>query len=66
MSDLNELIESMEVEWKLNELTYVDIKFKNGQRVVGHVDPWYPNKSPFLMAQLGGAPHLGRTDNTAR
>lgn len=40
--------ESLEIEWKRDEPVHVDIKLKYGQRVVGAVDPWYPNKSPLF------------------
>lgn len=40
--------ESLEIEWKRDEPVHVDIKLKYGRRVVGAVDPWYPNKSPLF------------------
>lgn len=45
--------DSLDVEWKIHEPVRVDIGFKNGQRVAGYVDPWYPNKSPFARVVNG-------------
>lgn len=50
-------IEQFNVEWKRNDLTFVDLLIA-GQRVVGHVDPWYPNKPPALTTQ----PNLALAD----
>lgn len=32
-----EHVQSVEVTWKRNEPPFVDLQFRNGQRVVGHV-----------------------------
>lgn len=42
-------IEHIDIEWKLGAPTHVDIELTTGQRVVGHVDPWYPNEAPDLF-----------------
>jgi hypothetical protein len=39
--------DDLEVEWRQHEPVRVDIRLKNGQRVAGRVDPWWPNKSPI-------------------
>lgn len=38
---------SIEVTWKRDAPTHVDLRFKNGQRVIGAVDPFYPNPNPL-------------------
>lgn len=38
---------NLDIEWKQDEPVRVDIRLKNGQRVAGRVDPWWPNPSPL-------------------
>ena len=52
--------ESMLVTWSTDEPTKVDIRFKNGQRVAGAVNPYWPNKRPPLT--YGNNPIFSRHD----
>lgn len=37
----------LEIEWKQDEPVRVNIRLRNGLRVAGRVDPWWPNPSPM-------------------
>jgi hypothetical protein len=39
---------NLEVNWQVGEPAHIDLRFKDGQRVVGAVDSFYPNPNPLF------------------
>lgn len=40
-------IQEWHIRWTVDQPVHVDLKLLGGQRVTGHVDPWWPNRNPM-------------------